>query len=102
MKLIKSKGLKVPRKSKEAPLPSVTNEGFSELDCYEALLDVEQWLGAFLSDTFSPMQKTAKGKSRRKTITRPQQNSLHGGPESAGEVVQYGVKKGWISATVLY
>lgn len=83
-------------------MPPVANEDFSEQDCYEALLDVEQWLGAFLSDTFGSTQKVPKGKPRRKTMARPQQQVLHGGPVSAGEIIQYGVKKGWISATVLY
>ncbi|KAG2013306.1 other/Haspin protein kinase [Coprinopsis cinerea AmutBmut pab1-1] len=106
-KLLYGKGLKAPvvRKPKsgsEAPL-ATSSDAFSERDCYESLLDIEQWLGSFLTGAFPAQSKAiAKTKGRRKTIVLSSCLALRDGPSCAGEVVAYGVKKGWVSATKLF
>ncbi|KAF8914197.1 hypothetical protein CPB84DRAFT_1758668 [Gymnopilus junonius] len=107
-KLLYSKGLKPPskpRKTKaasEAPVPSTSEGAFSEKDCYECLMDLEDWLHK--SVTVIPSRNpvtTMKGKGRSKPQARIQP-SVSLGPDRAGEVITYGVKKGWIEATRLY
>ena len=106
-KLILSKGLKPPtshRKTKgtEAVAPPAET-AFSEKDCYDCLVDIESWLGKSIAElTPAPTLKaTPKGKGKRKTqaLVKPLVSSS--GPARAGEIVAYGVKKGWIKATAL-
>ena len=108
-KLLHSKGLKppaAPRKAKnsEAPVPPANEVPFSEKDCFGCLVDIENWLGKAIIELVPVGRPMLKGKGRRKTqapIRAPGPATLSG-PARAGEVVAYGVKKGWIQASALY
>ncbi|KJA29834.1 hypothetical protein HYPSUDRAFT_60680 [Hypholoma sublateritium FD-334 SS-4] len=95
-KIIYSKGIKppaTPRKPKgtsQPPLPKPTEAAFSEKDCYDCLIDIESWLANAI---------TEMGKARRKTQVNSK--AAFSGPNRAGEVVAYGVKKGWIKSNAL-
>lgn len=103
-----SKGIKAPaapRKAKGAadiPSPPVAEASFSEKDCYDCLVDIENWLGKSIAE-LTPInpKMTFKGKGRRKNTATPIKVSAHSGPARAGEIVAYGVKKGWVQATKL-
>ncbi|CAK5262817.1 unnamed protein product [Mycena citricolor] len=98
-KLLKGKGLKAPARRKTIT-PNRTSSTFSERDCHECLLDLEEWLGR----SISAVSEVEKGKSKgRKKRTMPSASkvtppALLEGPMCAGEVVGYGIKKGWINA----
>lgn len=105
-KLIYSKGIKapaVPRKPKatsQPPLPKPTEAAFSEKDCYDCLTDIESWLGNAIAEMVPTASRSAsKNKVRRKTQVNPK--PVFSGPRRAGEIVAYGVKKGWIKSTSL-
>ncbi|EDR12771.1 uncharacterized protein LACBIDRAFT_311589 [Laccaria bicolor S238N-H82] len=92
LKLLQGKGLKPPtalRKGKGPPesQPVTTNASFTERDCYDCLVDIENWLGSCL---------VKKGKGRRKV------DKAATGPICAGEIVGYGVKRGWINPSVMF
>ncbi|KAJ2922091.1 hypothetical protein H1R20_g15006, partial [Candolleomyces eurysporus] len=105
-KLLRSKGLKPPsvaRKSKSAaepPLRLTESPAFSEKVCYEALVDVEQWLGQTLGSAYPARgaKASTKGRGRRATVAPVR----YDGPVSAGEIAEYGVKKGWIREIALF
>jgi serine/threonine-protein kinase haspin len=80
----------------------VAEASFSEKDCYDCLVDIENWLGKSIAE-LTPInpKMTLKGKGRRKTTALPIKVSAHSGPARAGEIVAYGVKKGWVQATKL-
>ena len=95
-----SKGLKPPRQIKthaEMPLPSSNAEAtFTEKDCYECLVDIENWLNTTIAEIVPSIAKSAaRSKGRRKTQA-PIKSNAGLGPARAGEVVAYGAKKGWI------
>ncbi|KAF9534691.1 hypothetical protein CPB83DRAFT_842772 [Crepidotus variabilis] len=105
-KLLQSKGLKPPairkQKGSEAALsqPAITGT-FTEKDCYDTLVDIEEWLNKTISELVPSGGKLpAKGKGRRKTQATSKNSSS--GPARAGELVAYGVKKGWIKSSVLF
>ncbi|KAF7332260.1 Other/Haspin protein kinase [Mycena kentingensis (nom. inval.)] len=96
-KLLKSKGLRAPvRRKSQAPTPP--NAGFTDRDCYECLVDIEQWLGncvdAVLAETSKGKARGRKKKAAQVPVETPA--ALLRGPLCAGEVVEYGVKKGWV------
>lgn len=108
-KLLHVKGLKppaAPRKVKgsEAPALPANDAAFSEKHCFDCLVDIENWLGKAITGLVpGGVKPMLKGKGRRKTqasIKGPAATSL--GPARAGEVVAYGVKKGWIQPSALY
>ncbi|KAF8969432.1 hypothetical protein BDZ97DRAFT_243732 [Flammula alnicola] len=107
-KLLYSKGIKpppAPRRMKgtsETPLPPSSAEAsFSQKDCYDCLLDIDGWLGKAIAELAPENTKTTlKGKGRRKTQA-PAKAAASSGPARAGEIVAYGVKKGWIKPTLL-
>lgn len=113
-KLLRAKGLKPPttaRKGKGASegAPVATEaSGFSEKECYEALLEVEQWLGQTLIEAFPARAKAtaaaAKGRGRpRATLVAPiMPLARNDGPVCAGEIVEYGSKRGWVRAGRLF
>ncbi|TFK43745.1 hypothetical protein BDQ12DRAFT_643394 [Crucibulum laeve] len=102
LKLIQSKGLKTPtapRKTKgaEATVPAPAS-AFTERDCYECLLDIEDWLGRCVAEFIPAKTKSSlKSKGRRKTQAIPKLPPS--GPACAGEIVGYAAKKGWIKST---
>jgi serine/threonine-protein kinase haspin len=97
LKLLHSKRLKAPvtpRKGHVAASPS-SSVAFAERDCYECLVDIEDWLGKCVAGVALP----AKGKGKRKPQVSAQvKTTTLLGPLCAGEVVGYGVKKGWIKS----
>ncbi|KIJ69976.1 hypothetical protein HYDPIDRAFT_104645 [Hydnomerulius pinastri MD-312] len=85
-KLLHSKRLKPPgaRRKTATEVQPVSPTGYNEQDCHDCLVEVEK----LLSNCISSRRKGQKG--RRKTVAPPT------GPKSAGEVVDYGVRKGWM------
>ncbi|KAJ7068563.1 other/Haspin protein kinase [Mycena amicta] len=106
IKLLKSKGLRAPvRRKSQAPTPS--SSGFTDRECYECLLDMEEWLGQCVAGVAESSKGGGRSKSRgrKKAVAAPTPTStpaaLLRGPLCAGEVVEYGIKKGWIKTLVL-
>ena len=99
-----SKGLKPPRKTKisETSLPPSNAEAsYTEKDCYDCLVDMENWLSTTIAEIFPSMAKsTAKTKGKRK-LQASIKSSADSGPARAAEIVAYGVKKAWIKASLL-
>lgn len=86
-KLLHSKRLKPPatRKKSTAELTRVVAlTGYDEQECYDSLVEIDKLLG----DCITAAKKGRKGK--RKMCVPPS------GPRTAGEVVLYGVQKGWM------
>ena len=109
-KLIHSKGIKppgAPRKikasSEPASAPLSKEVTYSEKDCYDCLLDIENWLGDSIVEVAVTPKGIVKGKGKqRKTeVAAPGKRPTFSGPARAGEIVMYGVKKGWIKSTVM-
>jgi len=72
-----------------------------EKDCYDCLVDMESWLSTTIAEIVPSMGKsTAKSKGKRK-VQVPIKPSASLGPARAAEIVAYGVKKGWIKASLL-
>jgi serine/threonine-protein kinase haspin len=97
--------LKTPRKPKssEDRTPPISETAFSEKDCYDCLVDMENWLGKTIAETIPSGGKPLKsGRGKRKTHAPSKTPSSSSGPARAGEVVTYGVKKGWIQPSVLF
>ncbi|KAG5728490.1 Serine/threonine-protein kinase haspin [Termitomyces sp. T112] len=92
VKLMKVKRLRAPAASRTSP--STGTAAFTEKDCYDCLVDIEEWLRTCVA----PFVPKAKGKGRKKaaaSIVAPPS-----GPACAGEVVAYAVKKGWVQPVV--
>ncbi|PPQ64615.1 hypothetical protein CVT24_008352 [Panaeolus cyanescens] len=105
LKLLQSKGLKppsAPRKTKGTstePSVVIPDAAFTEKDCYDCLVDLENWLATCIKTVMAGMKP--RGKGGRKTHTALKSIPSGVGPVRAGEVVAYGVKKGWIKPTPL-
>ncbi|KAJ6539629.1 hypothetical protein B0H19DRAFT_1269926 [Mycena capillaripes] len=112
VKLIKGKGLKAPARPRKSTAPgaagasgsSSSSAGFSDRECYECMLDLEEWLGRCVAAVL-PAVAGAKGKGRKKkggaaVTTVVEREVVLQGPLCAGEVVGYGVKKGWVRPVV--
>jgi len=70
---------------------------FSERDCYESLVDIEDWLGRCITEAVSRVIQKPRGKGRSKKTTTPETTTLASTIcPCAGQVVVYGVKRGWI------
>ncbi|GAW05079.1 other haspin protein kinase [Lentinula edodes] len=89
-RLLHSKGLRAPA----APRQGVHHPSsqFTERDCYECLIDVEQWLAKL---TKPLLASTKKAKSKKK-VAAPKVGDAP--PLCAGEIVEYGIKKRWVKA----
>jgi serine/threonine-protein kinase haspin len=100
---MQSKKLKPPRPRKGEEQEPVqlqrSSAQFTERDYYECLVDIEQWLASCLSGHIKT-SLPAKGKGKRKAkvvfpeVTISPQGSPS--PACAGEIFEYGVKKGWV------
>ncbi|KAJ7498652.1 hypothetical protein FB451DRAFT_1202626 [Mycena latifolia] len=88
VKLLKAKGLKGPARRK-SQAPVTPGSGFTERDCYECLVDLEDWLGHCVA-------AVGRKKKAPAVVATPAPVLL--GPLCAGEVVGYGVKKGWVKS----
>lgn len=99
LKLMRSKKLRPPptRKDKDnrrlsvAPSPQAE---FTERDCYEIMVGVEKYLGKSVASVVASSKKS-KTKARRKTQAPASAPELLG-PSCAGELLEYGVKHGWV------
>lgn len=96
MKLLKSKGLKAPTRRK-SQAPAALGAGFTDRECYECMLDLEEWLAHGVAAVAAKCAMS-KGKGRKKKAPAVPAPSPLLGPLCAGEVVGYGVKKGWVKA----
>ncbi|KAL1680761.1 hypothetical protein EV122DRAFT_275973 [Schizophyllum commune] len=108
LQLLTKKGLKEP--SRRTPSPTAQPGVFSEMECYKALVDIEEWLGRCVAevvasakqDALAMKQSTRTRKSMavaRKSMAVKKSAPVvpaSVSPACAGEVVAYGVKKGWI------
>nr|GAT53047.1 other/Haspin protein kinase [Mycena chlorophos] len=105
VKLLKSKGLRAPvRRKSQAPTPP--SAGFTDRECYECLLDVEEWLGQCVAGVIEAAAAKAgrpkpRGRKKKATVLAETHPALLRGPLCAGEVVEYGVKKGWVERVVI-
>jgi serine/threonine-protein kinase haspin len=99
VKLLQSKGLKAPARRK-SQAPAVSGSAFTERDCYECLVDLEDWLGNCVAAVVAGSKRASKSKGKKKAvpIVLPTPAALLRGPLCAGEVVGYGVKKGWVKS----
>ncbi|KAF8622109.1 hypothetical protein AX15_007244 [Amanita polypyramis BW_CC] len=89
LKLLQSKHLKPPSHRSSQTLTTT----FTEKECYNSLLEIENLLAKCVSDVHSNKKAIKKAKGRRKTqapVCPPP------GVSCAGQVIQYGVTKGWI------
>jgi len=70
---------------------------FSERDCYDSLVDIEDWLGRCITEAVPRVIQKPRGKGRSKKTTAPETTTLASTMyPCAGQVVVYGVKRGWI------
>lgn len=80
--------------------PASSTAHFTEKDCYDALVDIEVWLGRCVAVIAPPAVPKAKARGRSQKTTMPAQikAAVASGPACgwAGEVVEYGIKRGWI------
>ncbi|KAJ6628927.1 hypothetical protein B0H10DRAFT_1989870 [Mycena sp. CBHHK59/15] len=97
-KLLRAKGLKAPARRK-SQAPAALGSAFTERDCYECLVDLEEWLGNSVAAVVSESNASkAKGRKKKAQAVLPTPAALLLGPLCAGEVVGYGVKKGWVKS----
>ncbi|KAF5363743.1 hypothetical protein D9756_000196 [Leucocoprinus leucothites] len=74
--------------------PSPSNTQFTEKDCYDALVDIEEWLGRCVAEV-APAVNKGRRRPRKTTAVVPTTASKLL-CSCAGQVVGYGVKRGWI------
>ena len=84
LKLLNAKRLKPPLVSRKAAATNGSANIFSDKDCYNCLVETEVILGKCIKDT--------KKKKGRKPGTESTGLALR----SAGELVGFGIDKGWI------
>lgn len=95
LKLIKSKGLKAPRKS--GTQPANNGKAQTERMCYDALMEMEKLIGRSVASVFATKAPT---KARAKTTAKGAAKAgvpVVDCPISAIEVVAYGVKRQWVA-----
>lgn len=92
VKLLRFKGIRPPARRGQAVPPASST--LTERECYECLIDLEEWLGQCLTTAAARVKPV---KSRRKTVV-PDKSEASLNPVCAGEVVEYGIKKAWIKA----
>ncbi|KAG7097200.1 hypothetical protein E1B28_004571 [Marasmius oreades] len=100
VKLLQCKRLKPPVVAKKGQISSQhsSTTSFSEKQCYDCLVDLERWLGECVAHSSARARASIKGAGKKKAKNGTmQQVSLS--PLCAGEIVEYGIKKGWISST---
>ncbi|TFK55565.1 hypothetical protein OE88DRAFT_1765645 [Heliocybe sulcata] len=91
LKLLQSKRLNPPASRKTSAL---SEHMFTERECYECLVEVEQVLASVVSP-FNINRASSAQKGRRKAPGPSQQVS--GGPRSAGDVLGYAARRGWVN-----
>ncbi|TRM68184.1 hypothetical protein BD626DRAFT_450537 [Schizophyllum amplum] len=99
LQLLTKKGLKEP--SRRTPTSASSQAAFSEFECYKSLVDIEEWLGRCIAEVVASTKKRPARKSMAAKKVAASTKKAVGvlesvSPACAGEVVTYGVKKGWI------
>ncbi|KAK0190807.1 hypothetical protein F5146DRAFT_569379 [Armillaria mellea] len=92
VKLLRFKGIRPP--ARRGPVVPPASSTITERECYECLIDLEQWLAQCLTTAAARVKPV---KSRRKTAA-PDKDEASLNPMCAGEVIEYGIKKVWIKA----
>ncbi|KAJ3556717.1 hypothetical protein NM688_g1869 [Phlebia brevispora] len=87
VKLLNAKRLRAPA----VPRKSTASSIFTERECYECLVEVEQVLGAAISSYKCPATK--KGRRKTQATVKPVADA---GPRNAAEVLDFGIEKGWV------
>jgi len=87
---MRSKQLKTPPPRKTSTSAAI----YSERECYECLADLEAWLGQCISSISKVATKSGRGRKKGQPVTATISSSPN--PSCAGEIVEYGIKKGWI------
>lgn len=85
-KLLHEKRLKLPggKRQTGGDTQAVSPTGYDEQECYDCLAEMERLLG-------NRIASARKGqKTRRKTV------APSSGPKSAGDVIAYGIRRGWV------
>ncbi|KAF9076999.1 hypothetical protein BDP27DRAFT_1209735 [Rhodocollybia butyracea] len=90
VKLLRSKGLRAPAPARQGTQPPASH--FTERQCYECMVDLEQWLAQFTVPILAKTQTTKK----RKKLVVPKTITSDLPPLCAGEIVEYGIKKRWV------
>ncbi|THV08304.1 hypothetical protein K435DRAFT_708012 [Dendrothele bispora CBS 962.96] len=120
LKLMRSKQLKTPAPPRKTTATAASTASahatyFNERECYECLVDLEAWLGQCVNSISPKKATTSKnagggGKGRKKSqqqahaqstaaaSTKASSSSGSPNPSCAGEIVEYGIKKGWVKA----
>ncbi|KAL1739484.1 hypothetical protein HDZ31DRAFT_68883 [Schizophyllum fasciatum] len=96
--LLTKKGLKEP--SRRTPSPSSHPSVFSEMECYKALVDIEKWLSRCIAEVVASANKQLARTRKSMAVKKTNASTSSFSPACAGEVVAYGVKKGWIRPVV--
>ncbi|KAK7060395.1 hypothetical protein VNI00_001160 [Paramarasmius palmivorus] len=98
VKLLQSKRLKPPAAPRKGQLAGHSASQFTEKECYECLIDLEQWLRECVTKATARAKAAAKAAGKKKSSkasTVQPTSSLS--PLCAGEIVEYGIKKAWIA-----
>lgn len=89
-----SKNIKITRMNRAA-----LGVRFSERECYDSLVEIEDWLGRCIAEAVPRVIQKQRGKDRsKKTMTAPVTTSTM--CACARQVVVYGVKRGWIQSVL--
>ncbi|KAI3615198.1 other haspin protein kinase [Moniliophthora roreri] len=99
VKLLQSKRLKLPAAPRKGQAATHSTSQFTEKECYECLVDLEQWLQECVTKATSRAKAAAKAAGKKKSSKAPMMQATSGlSPLCAGEIVEYGIKKSWIAA----
>ena len=69
---------------------------FTERDCYDSLIDIEDWLWRCITEAVPRVIQKSRGKGRTNKTIAVVPTALTSTMMCAGQVVIYGVKRGWI------
>ncbi|KAI0276305.1 hypothetical protein BGY98DRAFT_986292 [Russula aff. rugulosa BPL654] len=91
IKLLKSKGLRPPKKANTS-----TGPGFTERQCYDCLLKMENLLGESMQEVQT--HKPAAIKAGRRKMAAPIKTAMAptSGSRCAGDVLKFGKTMGWV------
>jgi serine/threonine-protein kinase haspin len=98
IKLLHSKHLKPPPVSRKLAVTATPATSFTEKNCYDCLVEVEKVLDRCV-DAVSNKTKTnlPTGRGRKKVVAgKAKAVKLEEGPQSASDVIGYGLKRGWV------
>ena len=90
-KLLKSKNLRPPRKANAS-----TSLGFTERQCYDCLLTMENLLAQCVQEEQAP--KAVANKTGRRKMASPIKTAVvsSSAPKCAGDALKFGETMGWV------